>query len=180
MQGEGREWTTTFSSEARARFDYTFTDALTFTDHKGRRTRLWLPNEVFIDISHEKYMDMIVDKIVTVLNKEPIDIYVNPTFLPEEMMPDYDNLWTDRRIDRMIQALLSNGIALEINELYRIPSEKIIRTAKAAGVRFTFGTNNTNPNIGKLEYSIEMMKKCGITKYDMFFPGQKNKILETE
>ena len=46
MQGEGREWVTTFSPEARAEFDYVFTDALTFTDKKGRRTRLWIPEEV--------------------------------------------------------------------------------------------------------------------------------------
>jgi hypothetical protein len=34
MQWEGREWL--FSREARARFDYLFTDGMTFTDHRGR------------------------------------------------------------------------------------------------------------------------------------------------
>ena len=170
MQGEGREWSTTFSQNAREQFDYVFTDAMTFTDHKGRRTRLWIPNEVWIDISKEKYMDIIVDRMVKVLKEEPINIYVNPTFLPELMMPDYDNLWTDVRINKLIEALVTRQIALEINARYRIPNEKIIRAAKEAGIRFAFGTNNANSDIGKLDYCIEMMKKCGINERDMFFP----------
>ncbi|MDR1172926.1 MAG: DUF1080 domain-containing protein [Bacteroidales bacterium] len=170
MQGEGREWPTTFSAEAREKFDYVFTDAMTFTDHKGRRTRLWMPDEVWIDIDREQYMDMIVDRTVKVLKEEPISIYVNPTFLPEQMMPDYDSLWTDARINKVIEALVTKKIALEINARYCIPHEKIIRAAKEAGIRFTFGTNNANSDIGKLEYCIEMMQKCGITDRDMFFP----------
>ncbi|MPM75759.1 hypothetical protein SDC9_122753 [bioreactor metagenome] len=43
MQGEGREWPVTFSKEVRNLFDYVFTDAMTFTDRKGNRTRLWMP-----------------------------------------------------------------------------------------------------------------------------------------
>jgi len=39
MQAEGREWVTMFSKDAIARFDYVFTDAMTFTDRKGRRTQ---------------------------------------------------------------------------------------------------------------------------------------------
>ena len=170
MQGEGREWTTTFSQEAQEQFDYVFTDALTFADHKGRRTRLWMPNEVWIDIPQEQYMDIIVDRIVKVLKEEPIHIYVNPTFLPAPMMPDYDKLWTDVRINKVIEALVTKQIALEINARYHLPNEKIIRAAKEAGIRFAFGTNNADPNMGKLEYCIEMMKKCGITERDMYFP----------
>ena len=173
MQGEGREWATTFSREYREKFDYVFTDALTFTDHKGRRTRLWIPEETWIDITQERYMDIIVDRTVQVLKEEPIDIYVNPTFLPDAMMPNYDRLWTDARINMVIEALVTNQIALEINARYRLPSEKIIRAAKEAGIRFAFGTNNADSDMGKLEYCIEMMKKCGITERDMYFPVAK-------
>ena len=173
MQGEGREWTTTFSKTAREQFDYVFTDGMTFFDHKGRRTRTWMRNELWIDIPHEQYMDMMVDRIVKILNEEPIDIYVNPTSLPGKMMPEYDKLWTDTRINMVIEALVSKGIALEIGAAMRLPGEKFIKAAKEAGVRFAFGTNNGNPRIGKLEYCIDMMNKCGITERDMFFPVVK-------
>ena len=170
MQGEGREWPQTFSDSARHIFDFVFTDAMTFTDHKDRRTRLWLPEETFVDISHEKYMDIIVQKILDVLNKEPIDVYVNPTFLPDVMQESYDKLWTAPRIKKVVDALVKNDIALEINARYRIPNAGIIKAAKKAGVKFTFGTNNGDPDIGRLEYCIKMVQECGLTPEDMWFP----------
>ena len=170
MQGEGREWTTIFSPESRHLFDYVFTDALTFHDHKGRRTRLWMRNETFIDIPVEKYMDLIVDRTVTILQNEPIDIYVNPTLLPDPMQRDYDRLWTKERYDKVIKALKENNIALEINARYRIPNFEIIKAAKAAGVKLSFGTNNGTPDMGKLEYCLEAIKACGLTADDLWFP----------
>ncbi|MCD7969731.1 MAG: DUF1080 domain-containing protein [Alistipes sp.] len=171
MQAEGREWITTFSPEVRAEFDYVFTDALTFTDNKGRRTRLWIPEETWIE-DEQQYMDLIVDKICEVL-QEPVDIYVNPCFLPSPMDERYDYFWTDARIDRFVTALAASGKALEINELYQIPNKAIILRAKQAGVKFTFGTNNVVPEVSGLEYGIRMKKECGLTAADMYKPRIK-------
>ncbi len=43
MQAEGREWLDLFSDESRERFDYAFTDAMTWTNNRGVRQRLWIP-----------------------------------------------------------------------------------------------------------------------------------------
>ena len=172
MQAEGREWLETFSPEARGEFDYVFTDALTFRDHKGRRTRLWIPEETFIDIDQQKYMDLIVDRICTVL-EEPVNIYVNPCFLPEPLNQQYDELWTEARINKFVDALAKSGKALEINELYQIPNKAIIQKAKEAGVKFTVGSNNVTPNVSDLAYSIQMKKECGLTANDMYKPTVK-------
>jgi len=169
MQGEGREWPETFSEEVRERFDYVFTDALTFTDRKGRRTRLWIPEEVFIE-DEEQYMDLIVEKIVAVM-QEPMDVYVNPNFLPDVMNDRYDAFWTDERMDRVITALKETDKVLEINHRYRIPNQAFIQKAKDAGLKFTFGTNNADGNFGKMEYCIEMKEACGITAADMYKPN---------
>jgi hypothetical protein len=171
MQAEGREWITTFSQAVRDEFDYVFTDALTFTDDKGRRTRLWIPDETWID-DEQKYMDLIVDRICEVL-KEPADVYVNPCFLPEPMNKQYDAFWTEERMNRFIDALAESGEALEINARYKIPNKAIIMKAKQAGVKFTFGTNNGLKDIGKLEYCILMKKECGIAAGDMYKPSIK-------
>ncbi|MFZ0280609.1 MAG: hypothetical protein WAL29_03090 [Bacteroidales bacterium] len=48
MQAEGREWVNTFSRESIEKFDYVFTDAMTFTDEQGRRNRIWMPAETWI------------------------------------------------------------------------------------------------------------------------------------
>ncbi|OJV39122.1 MAG: glycosyl hydrolase [Bacteroidia bacterium 43-41] len=168
MQGEGREWPVTFSKEVRDLFDYVFTDAMTFTDRKGNRTRLWMPDEVFID-DEQEYMDLIVEKIVMVMD-EPMDVYVNPSFLPVAMNDRYDMLWTDERQNKVIDAMVRTGKVLEINNRYEIPHKSFIQKAKAAGLKFTFGTNNSNSDFGKLEYCIRMMKECGITAQDMYKP----------
>jgi surface antigen len=170
MQGEGREWPTTFSAASREKFDFVFTDALTFTDHAGRRVRLWIDEEVIIDVPREQYMDQIVDATVGVISNEPIDVFVNPFFLPTAMMPDYDALWTDARIARVVSALAEKGVALEINARYRIPNAKTIKAAMEAGVKLTFGTNNADANIGALEYCFRMREECGITPAHMYFP----------
>ena len=175
MQAEGREWVTLFSPEAVAQFDYVFTDAMTWTDKKGRRMRLWVPEEVFVD-DEQDFMEQLVGKIESIVSKEPVDIYVNPTYLPDVLADKYDELWTDERIDRLVKVLVSNGVALEINSGRRIPSEKILRRAKDAGVKFSFGTNNVTPDFGRLDYSLEMAEKLGLTYQDMFMPkpdGQK-------
>ncbi|MCD8072124.1 MAG: DUF1080 domain-containing protein [Alistipes sp.] len=171
MQAEGREWIDTFSEEVRGRFDYVFTDALTFTDDRGRRTRLWIPEETWIE-DEQQYMDMIVDRICEVLG-EPVDIYVNPCFLPSPMDERYDELWTEARIDRFVEALAASGKALEINELYQIPNKAIIMKAKDAGVKFTFGSNNVVPEVTMLGYGIRMKRECGLTAGDMYKPRVK-------
>lgn len=171
MQAEGREWLTMFSPEARNEFNYIFSDALTFFDNKNRRTRLWINDEVWID-DEQQFMDIIVDRSCKVM-EEPIDIFVNPTFLPEQMNDRYDEFWTDARIQKFVDALVKNGKALEINELYRIPSKKIILKAKEAGVKLTFGSNNVTPDVSDLDYSLRMKEECGLTASDMYKPKLK-------
>ena len=172
MQAEGREWVTTFSQAVRDEFDYVFTDALTFTDNKGRRSRIWIPEETFID-NEQQYMDMIVDRICTVL-QEPMDVYVNPCFLPDSMNDRYDAFWTEARQNKFIDAMAKSGKALEINNRYLIPNKSIIQKAKAAGIKFTFGTNNAGADdLGLMEYAIRMKEECGITAEDMYKPRIK-------
>ena len=171
VQGEGRRWTSTFSQEVLGVFDYLFTDAMTIVDHKGRLSRLYHPEEVHVDdISLQKYMDHLVDQTVLILSNEPADIYANPTFLPGIMQVGYDAYWTDARINRVLDVLEGNGIALEINARYRIPSMKIIRMAKERGIKFTFGTNNVDADFGRLEYCIDAIEQCGLTPDDIWFP----------
>ncbi|MCP5520612.1 MAG: beta-propeller fold lactonase family protein [Verrucomicrobiales bacterium] len=172
MQAEGREWTRMFSQSALDRFDYVFTDAMTFTDQRGQRTRLWMPDEVHVD-DPGAFVDLIVHQIETIMTEEPIDVYVNPTFLPAVIADRYDELWTAERMDRVIAAAVRNQVAIEINARYRLPSLAFIKRARAAGVKFTFGTNNGGKDdLGHLEYGLEAIRECGLTSADLFVPGE--------
>ena len=172
MQAEGREWVTMFSKENISTFDYVFTDAMTWTDTKNRRMRLWMPEEVFVD-DKDDFMDQLVSQIVGVMTNEPIDLYVNSTFLPDVLQPEYDALWTETRMDKVINAAVTNNIAIEINARYKIPSATFIKRAKAAGVKFSMGTNNTGKEMGTLDYAIEMIDVCGLESDDFFKPVKK-------
>src|SRR5665648_460506 len=174
MQCEGREWVTLFTPAAVARFDYIFTDAMTWTDNKGRRLRLWIPEETFVE-DEQEFMDMLVGKIEAIMANEPVDIYVNPSFLPAKIAADYDRLWTPERMDRVVNVLKNNDVALEINARYKIPSIAFLKRAKAAGVEFTFGTNNTtNTDLGRLEYCLKAISVLGLTADDIFLPRSTN------
>ena len=172
MQAEGREWVHIFSKKSIAKFDYVFTDAMTFTDEKGRRNRIWLKDETWID-NEEQFMEYLVKTLVKILNTEPINIYVNPTFLPAQMQDRYDSFWTPARMDEVIQTAKRNNIAIEINNRYRIPSAAFISRAKKAGVKFTIGTNNLDTNFSRADYAIEIINKCGLTEKDFYKPKKK-------
>jgi hypothetical protein len=175
MQAEGREWMNIFSKESMDKFDYVFTDCMTFTDTKGRRNRIWMPDETWID-DEQEFMDYMVNTLVTILNNEPINIYVNPTFLPAQMADRYDFFWTPERMDKVIDAAKANNIAIEINNRYEIPSADFIKRAKKAGVKFTVGTNNADENFSGAEYARKMIKECKLNEEDFWMPVKKTRI----
>jgi hypothetical protein len=174
MQAEGREWVNIFSKESREKFDYIFTDAMTFTDEKGRRNRIWMKDETWID-DEEQFMDYLVTTLVKILNTEPINIYVNSTYLPAQMADRYSHFWTGERMDRVIRAAKNNNIAIEINNRFRIPSSGFIKKAKAAGVKFTIGTNNADENFSGAAYALQMIKECGLSASDFYLPVKKQR-----
>jgi hypothetical protein len=170
MQAEGREWLELFSESTISEFDYVFTDAMTWSNDKGRRMRLWIPEETEVG-EPQHFMDMLINRIEGILNNEPIDIYVNATHLPDEISARYDELWTPARMDRVINALVKNQVALEISARYKIPSATFIKRAKAAGVKFTFGTNNAGKDdLGHLAYCLQMAQECDLQPDDMWLP----------
>lgn len=172
MQAEGREWTGMFSKETAALFDYVFTDSMTWTDNRGRRMRTWIPAEVGQIADPQEFMDTLVSRAVGILNNEPVDIYVNPTFIPEVIAKDYDKLWTPERMRKVADAAARNHVAVELNDRYKLPSAAFVKVFKEAGCKFTFGTNNAGaPDLRRSEYGIQMIKECGLKWQDFFVPG---------
>ncbi len=171
MQAEGREWVNMFSKETWQQFDYVFTDSMTLFNREGKRMRLWIPEETEVGEPQE-FMEMLVERIESIMT-EPIDIYANPTFLPPDLAKDYETLWTDARMDRVIAAAKKNNVAIEINSNLKLPNLRFIKKAKAAGLKFTLGTNNASPDLGDhLAYALEVIEKCGLSAEDMWLPGK--------
>ena len=173
VQAEWLDWMTCFSKEAAAQLDYVLTDAWTLRDKNGKKVRMWDPE--FRVGDPQEFMDRYVDFHVELLEKEPIDILANPTWLPGGLDKQYETLWTAKRTQKVIDAVLKYGVAVEINSQYRVPRLGWLRTAKAAGVKFSFGSNIRGAGVGKSDYWLEMIQALGLKRGDVFTPAPPGK-----
>jgi histidinol phosphatase-like PHP family hydrolase len=173
IQAEYIDWMSCFSPAATAELDFVLSDAMTMPGRNGERVKLWLPGVEIGDA--QTFIDRYVDWHVEVMSKEPLDIFANTTWLPEALLPDYDKLWTERRMQKVIDSAVNYGIALEISSSYRLPRLPFLKMAKAAGVKFSFGSNGRYPNMGLLDYSVRIARELGLKITDMFTPAHAGK-----
>jgi len=173
IQAEWLDWMTCFSKEVVAQLDYVLTDAWTLRDEAGKKVRMW--DREFRVGDPEKFMDRYVDFHLELMDKEPIDILANPTWLPGGLDKQYDALWTPKRVQKVIDAVLKYGVAVEINSQYRVPRIGWLRAAKAAGVKFSFGSNIRGAGVGKSDYWLEAIKALGLKRSDIFTPAPSGK-----
>jgi len=182
IQAEGLDWIECFSPALVAELDYVLQDALTVPQRVFRGTggdepliKLWTPAAKTLE-DPQGFMDRYVDFHVELMRRAPIDILANPTFLPAAIAKDHAVLWTQERMEKIIGAALRYGVAIEINSRYRLPTETFLRIARKAGVKFSFGSNIHGPDVGRLDYCVEMARQLGLTHRDLFAPapaGQK-------
>lgn len=175
IQAEGLDWMTCFSKAVVAKLDYVLTDALTFVERDGRLVNLWKKEQVKID-DPQDFMDRYVEHHVKIIATEPIDILANGTYLPEVLQKDFDALWTEKRMGRIIDAAAKYKVAIEISSGFKLPKLNFLRLAKAAGVKFSFGSNGRKETVvGELAHSIEMARALGLAKSDFFTPAPPGK-----
>ena len=125
--------------------------------------------------NHEAFMDRFVDWHVEIMATEPFDILANATWLPDALAGRVRQALDRAAVRKVLDAALKFGIAIEISASYKLPSLAFLKQAKAAGVKFSFGSNGRYPNMGKLDYSIAMAKAIGLKESDMFRPGVEGK-----
>ena len=169
LQVYGFEWRHCLSKQLLDQLDYIAADALVFPQPAGRPILLWLPDVKIAD--PQEFMERYVDYNVRVISQS-IQVWANPTYLPESLKSKYDELWTPERMDRVIQAVVKNGVAIEINAHFQIPSQAFIRRAKAAGAKFSIGSNRHYDGIGEIDYCLRTAKACGLTAKDIFVPAR--------
>jgi hypothetical protein len=160
-------WTRQYSRQALAKLDYVAADALLFPD-SGRTVALWDPKVTFPDA--DSFMERYLQYNLQVLFG-PINIWSNPTYLPESLQSQYDQLWTPARMAQLIATAVKNQVVIEINSKYNIPSLAFLKLAKQQGAKFSFGSNRHDDEPGNLDYCLKMYKECGLTAADMYVPA---------
>jgi hypothetical protein len=165
-------WARAISRQTVQQFDYIVADSRTWIDSKNRRVRLWIPEEANSITDRQAFIDSLVDQTVERLNTEPIDIYAFPTYLGETMRAEAGELWTERRTNTLIDALVKNKVAIEINTREELPSRAFLEQAKQAGCKFALGTGNqTAGQLKRCEYGLQMIETCKLDWHNFFAPG---------
>jgi len=127
------------------------------------------------------YLEVLLwTKQAEIVSSGPAAILANTTRLPSALMPDYDRLWTEARVRKLIEGTVTRGVVIEVSARYKLPRMPFLKLAEKAGVKFIFGSNGRYPKMGLLDSSIQMAKQLGLKQTEMFnFPRKMCVLAET-
>lgn len=164
-------WSRNFSPETIKLLDYVLMDAQTIPNGNvyGETLRIW-NFDTYVD-DPQKFMETYVTHSLEVIeNNEPLNIFGWPLFLPVCIARDYYTLWTEERMQTIVAALKTRGLAVEINDLAHTPHEKFISMAKERGLKFAFGSDTRDQKAGRLDFCKDVARKCNLKPDDFFLP----------
>lgn len=128
------------------------------------------------------YMDAHVASLERFAREMPVDILAHPTLLPVELrhLP-LEELWSESREERAVEALARAGIAFEISARYT-PHERFVRRAAQRGVRLSLGSDgHTAEQVGQLAAPLALARAMGVRDellYDPFVHGSRTGFAE--
>lgn len=173
IQAEWLDWAGCFSKDVVAQLDYVLSDAMTMPGSGGERVRMWAPT--FQPGDAQDFMNRYVKWNVQVIEKEPLDIFAHPTWLPPPLEKDFDALWTEAHTKPIIAALKRTGTAVEIDSAYKIPRMPFLSLAKSAGLRFSFGSNTGSGPARGMDFCLETAKRLALKPSDLFVPAPRSR-----
>ncbi len=126
-----------------------------------------LPSGLTLDA----YMAAHVASFEQLTRDMPVDVFAHPTLVTLPFRThDVDELWTDERETRMVDALYAAGIAFEISSRYT-PHERIVRRAISRGVRISLGSDGHTPaQVGDIKRPLAMARALGVRDEDLYDP----------
>ena len=118
----------------------------------------------------QAYAEALVNATVAAFDL-PVDVYGAPTYVPPQFAGDRAAMWTDARVQQLIDAAVAKKVAIEINGRLQLPGEAFVRKAKAAGAKFTLGECAVDTPAGA--YCFDLVEKAGLGWRDMYEPGHE-------
>lgn len=172
LQPMTSNWMTPFSPELLRQIDYVLMDPQTIPLGNGDYQRIY-ELQTYVD-NTEEFMERYMAHCLNILHNEPINIFGWPLYLPVCIARDYYTIWTEKRMRQIIEAAKARHIAIEINDMAHTPHDKFILMAKEAGLKFTFGSDSRNENVGRLDYCRSVAQKCKLKEEDFYVPVHKS------
>ncbi len=123
------------------------------------------------DLEAQDYMDAHVAELERFAATMPVDILAHPTLLPIPLRGyPLEELWTEAREERAVDALARAGICFEVSARYR-PHERFVRRAHAHGVRISLGSDGHLPEqVGNLAWPLALVGAVGVPLDSLYDP----------
>lgn len=122
-------------------------------------------------LTPDVYMEAHLDNLECFAREMPVDILAHPTLLPlpYRALP-LEELWTEAREERAVEALYRAGIAFEISSRYR-PHLRFVQRAHDRGVRLSLGSDgHTVEQVGDIEFSLTVARAVGARPEELYDP----------
>ncbi len=124
-----------------------------------------------LDLSDpEIWMSEWMDILDRCFSTTPVDILGHPTLSP--ILPlnaDPEKAYKPEWEERLCAMVLKHGVALEISGRYKLPHERLVRTAMDMGVTFALGSDgHQRHQICDLTYALDMISRVGIPAEQIF------------
>lgn len=122
-------------------------------------------------LSAEQYMTAHIARLESLAREMPVDILAHPTLitLPFRGLA-LDELWTDERESRLVDALFAAGIAFEISSRYP-PHERLVRRAIDRGVRISLGSDgHGREQVADVANPLALARALGVNDEDLYDP----------
>jgi histidinol phosphatase-like PHP family hydrolase len=122
-------------------------------------------------LTPDAYMELHLGAVERFAAEMPVDILAHPTLLPVPLRAlPLEELWTEAREARALEALRRAGIAFEISNRYRA-HERFVRHAQAAGVRLALGSDGHTPQaVGDVAWPLSVARAAGVRDEDLYDP----------
>jgi histidinol phosphatase-like PHP family hydrolase len=126
-------------------------------------------------LSPEAYMQAHITNAERLAATMPVDILAHPTLVTLALRSvPVDELWTEEREDRLVNALFEAGIAFEVSARYRA-HERLVRRAVDRGVRLSLGSDGHSADqVGDLTFPLALARHCGARDEDLFDPYERS------
>jgi histidinol phosphatase-like PHP family hydrolase len=122
-------------------------------------------------LTFDAYMAAFTDSFERLTREMPVDVFAHPTVVTipfRQHAPD--ELWTEEREPRVVEALYAAGIAFEISNRYP-PPERLVKRAIDRGVRMSLGSDgHTLAQIGNITRPLAMARALGARDEDLYDP----------
>lgn len=139
---------------------------------KGERARPFAGSTRYADPDlRRRILDAMLDLVRGGIEEVGIDIVGHPTLSPVAALANGDDLLPREWQERLIALCVAAGVAIEVNESYRVPPRAFLVLARERGALFAVGSD-AHGEIAPLERTEAMIREAGLPR-DRFLAGRR-------